>query len=175
MALALTALAIWILSCRIAIISCRLYFITGHCPVVKDSDFAHPVPRLIDRDPFFAASSTAPGSPVTYRPGMPSAPPAAVMSIRELSTVAGASWEASLPCPRASKPTASTPQSTSGTPRICSICSAGEPFETSTVSQPKLRAWASRCSFMSPTITTAAPSRCAEAAAARPTGPAPAM
>ena len=39
----------------------------------------------------------------------------------------------------------------------------------------KLRACASRSSIRSPTITTAAPSNCAEAALARPTGPAPAM
>ena len=106
---------------------------------------------------------------------MPSAPPARVMSISELSTVAGASRSASLPWPRASKPTASTPQSTSGSPRICAIWSLGSPWETSTVSQPKLRAWASRSALRSPTITTAAPSSCAEAAAASPTGPAPAM
>src|SRR5664279_3758056 len=34
--------------------------------------------------PACAALSAAPGSPVTYRPGMPSAPPAAVMSISEM-------------------------------------------------------------------------------------------
>ena len=38
----LTALAIWILSCRIAIISCRLYRSTGHWPVWKERDFAQP-------------------------------------------------------------------------------------------------------------------------------------
>ncbi|MDT4890337.1 hypothetical protein FQZ97_1271650 [compost metagenome] len=65
MALALTFLAMCILSCRIAIISPRLYFITGHCPVVKLSDFAQPVPRLSERAPFLAASSMPPGSPVT--------------------------------------------------------------------------------------------------------------
>ena len=41
---ALTLLAICTLSCRIAIISCRLYFITGHWPVVKEWDLAQPSP-----------------------------------------------------------------------------------------------------------------------------------
>ena len=44
----------------------------------------------------------------------------------------------------------------------------------SMVSQPKLLACASRSGIMSPTITTAAPSRWQEAAQAKPTGPAPA-
>ena len=39
-----TALATSALPCRIACISCRLYFITGHCPVVNACDFAHPSP-----------------------------------------------------------------------------------------------------------------------------------
>ena len=43
-----------------------------------------------------------------------------------------------------------------------------------TVSQPNRRAWASLSSLRSPTMTTAAPNNLAEAAAARPTGPAPA-
>ena len=43
------------------------------------------------------------------------------------------------------------------------------------VSQPKLAAWRRRSAFMSPTMTTAAPSRWAEVAQASPTGPAPAM
>src|SRR5664280_1530908 len=68
--------------------------------------------------------------------------------------------------------TASTPQSTSGTPRICSLWSRGSPCETSTVSQPCLRAWASRSLLRSPTMTTDAPSSCADTAAAIPTGPA---
>src|ERR1700684_1131593 len=97
MAVALTALAISTLSCRIAIMSCRLYCITGHWPVVKDSDLAHPVPRPSDSEPTLPASSTAPGSPVTYRPGIPIAPPAAVTSMQELNTGVGAvSWAA---CP----------------------------------------------------------------------------
>ena len=57
----------------------------------------------------------------------------------------------------------------------CSICSPGSPFETSIVSQPKLRACSRRSGMRSPTITTEAPRSCAECAAARPTGPAPAM
>src|ERR1700753_1029003 len=64
---------------------------TGHWPVVKDSDLAQPVPSDNDSEPTLAASSMPPGSPVTYRPGMPTAPPAAVTSISEFSTVAGAS------------------------------------------------------------------------------------
>ena len=104
---------------------------------------------------------------------MPIAPPARVMVISELSTVAGASFVApACPWPRASKPTQSTPQSTSGSPRICAIWSPTEAsFETSTVSQPKLFACARRSGIRSPTMTTAAPSSCAPAAAARPTGP----
>jgi hypothetical protein len=47
-------------------------------------------------------------------------------------------------------------------------------LEMSTVSQPKVAAWAKRSAFRLPTITTAAPSSCAEVAAANPTGPAPA-
>ena len=91
-----------------------------------------------------------------------------------LSTVAGAS-PAPAPCPRASNPTQSTAASTSGSPIICSIWSAIEAsLVRSTVSQPKLAACLSRSAFMSPTMTTDAPSSCAEYAQARPTGPAPA-
>ena len=105
---------------------------------------------------------------------MPSEAPAREIVMMSLSTVAGAS-PAPAPWPRASKPTASTAASTSGSPTICSIMSASSlPELRSTVSQPKLAAWASRSAFMSPTMTTEAPSSCAEYAAARPTGPAPA-
>ncbi len=46
-------------------------------------------------------------------------PPARTLPIMALSTLAGCSvFEASAPQPRASKPTASTPQSTSESPRI---------------------------------------------------------
>jgi hypothetical protein len=174
----LTFLAICTLSWRIAIISWRLYFITGHWPVVKEWDLAQPSPIRIDSDPTLAGSSTAPGSPVTYSPGIPSLPAALVMSMTELSTVAGASpWEPSVPWPRASKPTQSTAASTSpDPPRICWSCSRRSSWaDRSMVSQPKLAAWASRSLFMSPTMTTAAPSRWAEVALASPTGPAPAM
>src|SRR5262245_39361080 len=41
-------------------------------------------------------------------------------------TVAGTSFLASAPCPRASKPTQSMAASTSGAPRISSICSTTE-------------------------------------------------
>src|SRR5919204_86225 len=144
---------------------------TGHWPVVNECDFAHPRPSRIDRLPTFAASSMPPGSPVTYSPGMPSWPPARVTSMIELSTVAGASWSASFPWPRASKPTASTAASTSGTPRICSICcGSGVSLVRSTVSHPKLSACFRRSLIMSPTITTAAPRNCAECAAASPAG-----
>ena len=54
------------------------------------------------------------------------------------------------------------------------LAPAWHPCVRSTVSQPKLLACASRSGIMSPTITTAAPSRWHEAAQARPTGPAPA-
>ena len=40
--MALTALAICTLSCRMAIISWRLYFMTGHWPVVKDATWPSP-------------------------------------------------------------------------------------------------------------------------------------
>lgn len=48
-------------------------------------------------------------------------------------------------------------------------------LDRSAISKPCFLAWARRVGLTSPTITTAAPSRRAEAAAARPTGPAPAM
>jgi hypothetical protein len=100
----------------------------GHWPVKKASDLAQPSPMDRDSDPSLAGSSTAPGSPVTYKPGMPIRPAARVMSIIVLSTVACRSVAASSPWPRASNPTASTAASTSGTPRICSIWSRGVPF-----------------------------------------------
>src|SRR5216684_4602441 len=101
------------------------------------------------------------------------APPARVTVITELSTVAGRSTLASCPCPRASNPTQSTAESTSGTPRICAIWSPREAsLLRSIVSQPKLFACASRSGIMSPTITTAAPSRWQDAAQAAPAGPA---
>src|SRR5690606_2005022 len=62
---ALTALAMWILSLRIACMRPRWYVITGVWPVTKVSAFAQPVPKSIDRAPRWAASSTPPGSPVT--------------------------------------------------------------------------------------------------------------
>nr|MBP1190438.1 hypothetical protein [Frigoribacterium sp. PvP032] len=40
-----------------------MYFITGHWPVVNDSDLAQPVPRLSESEPFWAAASMPPGSP----------------------------------------------------------------------------------------------------------------
>ena len=61
----LTALAIWILSYRIACINWRLYRITGHWPVAKVCDFAQPKPMRIPSTPVFAFSSTPPGSSVT--------------------------------------------------------------------------------------------------------------
>ena len=103
--------------------------------MVNDSDLAQPTPMAIDSEPSLAASSTAPGSPVTYRPGMPSLPAARVTPISEFSTVAGAS-PAPSPWPRASKPTQSTAASTSGSPRICSMPSSGVALFRSTTSQP---------------------------------------
>src|SRR5690625_5157450 len=87
MTLALTALAMWIRSWRIACMRPRWYFITGVCPVTKDSALAQPVPNSIDSAPRWAASSTPPGSPVTYRPGMPTEAPAEARRITLLSTV----------------------------------------------------------------------------------------
>src|ERR1039458_1856641 len=101
--------------------------------------------------------------------------PACVTDMTEFRTVAGRSTTASLPWPRASKPTQSTAHSTSGIPTICSICSASmASFRRSTTSQPKLFACANRSGIMSPTITHAAPSNWQQAAQASPTGPAPA-
>ncbi|MNJ55868.1 hypothetical protein D3C77_513870 [compost metagenome] len=161
----------------IACISWRLYFITGVCPVWKLCDLAQPRPKRMLRLPIFAAASTAPGSSVTYRPGIPILPATRTTPINELSTVAGASCLApAWPWPRASKPTASTAQSTSGSPSRLAICScSGVSWDRSAISKPWALAWARRTGLTSPTITTAAPSRRAEAAAARPTGPAPAM
>ena len=60
----------------------------------------------------------------------------------------------SLPWPCASKPTQSTAQSTSGLPRICSICSPSvASFDRSTVSKPHSWRCARRSGFMSPTMT----------------------
>ena len=70
---------------------------TGHWPVTNECDFAQPSPSRSDSEPTLAASSTPPGSPVTYSPGMPIAPPARVRSISEFSTVAGISVCASSP------------------------------------------------------------------------------
>ncbi len=79
------------------------------------------------------------------------------------------------PVSPASNPTQSTAQSTSGTPRMDSICSARvADWLRSTVSHPKLRACARRSGIMSPTITTAAPNSRHASAQANPTGPAPA-
>ena len=104
---------------------------------------------------------------------MPSFPPARVIDMIEFSTVAGASPPP--PWALASKPTASTAQSTSLTPRTCATWSSRlASLPTSTVSHPNERACASRSWLRSPTTTTAAPSSCADSAAARPTGPAPA-
>jgi hypothetical protein len=61
----LTFFAICTRSYRIAIMSSRLYFITGHWPVTNECDFAQPSPSRMDSEPTFAASSTPPGSPVT--------------------------------------------------------------------------------------------------------------
>ena len=72
--------------------------------------------------------------------------------------------------------TQSTAQSTSGTLSICSMRSPiVPPCDRSIVSQPNEAACASRSLLKSETITTAAPSNIADAAAASPTGPAPDM
>ena len=149
---------------------------TGVWPVKKLCDLAQPRPRRTDRLPCLAAASVAPGSSVTYRPGMPILPATRVTSISEFSTVAGASsCEPLCPWPRASKPTQSMAQSTSGSPRMAAICSPSEvSSDKSTVSKPTARACCRRAGLTSPTIVTAAPSKRAEAAAAMPTGPAPA-
>ena len=65
MGVAFTFFAMLTLSWRIACMSPRWYFMTGHCPVTNVWDFAKPRPNRMDREPCFAASSTAPGSPVT--------------------------------------------------------------------------------------------------------------
>ncbi len=51
----LTAFAMWMRSCRTAIISARLYFRTGVCPVANEWDFAHPSPKRRLRLPVRAA------------------------------------------------------------------------------------------------------------------------
>src|ERR1700730_4104336 len=107
---------------------------------------------------------------------MPIAPPALVSCISEFNTAAGNSFLELGPYPRASKPTQSTAPSTSGIPRICSICSVTETScEASTVTHPNDRACWGRYLLESEEITTAAPRRWQDAAHARPTGPAPAI
>ena len=101
--------------------SWRLYFITGHWPVCSEWLLAQPRPMRMPSMPVLALCSFAPGSSVTYRPGMPSAPPARVTSMIAFRTVAGCSCLASLPWPWASKPTQSTAESTSGTPTIAAV------------------------------------------------------
>ena len=114
----------------------------------------------------------APGSPVTYRPGMPSAPPARVIVHQRVEhggralllgvRAVAAGLEADRVDGR-SRPRARRGSARSG---------PGSPWDTSMVSQPKVRACASRSLFRSPTITTAAPSSERRvAAAASPTGP----
>ncbi|MOA22440.1 hypothetical protein D3C78_1429960 [compost metagenome] len=161
----------------IACISWRLYFMVGVWPVWKLWDLAQPRPKRMFRLPCLAALLTAPGSSVTYRPGIPILPATRTTPISALSTSAGASCCApSWPWPRASKPTASTAQSTSGSPSRLAICScSGVSWVRSAISKPWALACARRSGLTSPTITTAAPSRRAEAAAASPTGPAPAI
>ena len=164
------------LSQRIACMSCRLYFKTGVWPVWRAWDFAQPRPRRRLRLPCLSARSFAPGSSVTYRPGMPIAPAARVISIRLLSTTAGASTTLPFaPCAFASKPTQSIAQSTSATPRTSATISPSRSCLVRSIgSKPTFLAWASRSWFMSPISTAAAPRMRADAAAARPTGPAPA-
>ncbi|MCY1177625.1 hypothetical protein D9M73_179410 [compost metagenome] len=108
---------------------------------------------------------------------MPILPATRTTPINELRTVAGAScFTPAWPWPRASKPTASMAQSTSGSPSSAAICScSGVSRDRSAISKPWALACARRTVLTSPTITTAAPNRRAEAAAARPTGPAPAI
>ena len=172
---AFTALAIWTISLRIADISCRLYRFIGHWPVAKDSDFAQPKPIRSPKTPDFAFLSIPPGSSVTYRRGIPIAPPARVIFITAFNTFAGFSASVWLPWPWASNPTQSTAASTSGTARISPICSGSEPSSRkSIVSHPKECACASLSGFISPTTTTDASNRWQQAVHARPTGPAPA-
>ncbi len=109
---------------------------------------------------------------MTYRPGMPIAPPAAVtlhqrvehgrgrlLRVRAVTLAAGLEADG---VDGGSRPRARRGAARSGR--------APSPRRRSTVSQPKLRACARRSSFRSPTMTTAAPSSCAPAAAASPTG-----
>ena len=83
------------------------------------------------------------------------------MSISELSTVAGASCSAS--CAVAARLEADRVDAAVDLRHAEDLLDLvlGSPLVRSTVSQPKLRACASRSAFMSPTITTAAPSSCA--------------
>jgi hypothetical protein len=93
-----------------------------------------------------AASSAAPGSPGDVQAGDAQRAAGAGYLHERVEHRRGRSSAASAPWPRASNPTASTPQSTSGTPRICSIWSCGAPCDTSIVSQPKL--WACSKPFL---------------------------
>mmetsp|Transcript_19169 Transcript_19169/g.44067 ORF Transcript_19169/g.44067 Transcript_19169/m.44067 type:complete len:210 (-) Transcript_19169:711-1340(-) len=160
-----------------ACISGRWYFITGHCPVCMLADLDQPKPMRMDKLPYLAASSTAPGSSVTYSPGMPIWPPSRTMPMQSLSTCAGCSgdWPSPPTAARASKPTQSTAASTVGEPVMAWILSSRVPSaRTSIVSQPNDLACSSLSGIISPTMTHAAPSRLHEAAHASPTGPAPA-
>ena len=105
---------------------------------------------------------------------MPSAPPARVTSIIELSTVAGPLAGVRAVPARLEADGVDGAVDLRHAEDLLDLVLRRRPCAESTVSQPKLRACASRSAFRSPTITTAAPSSCAECAAARPTGPAPA-
>ena len=125
-ALALTALATCTLSCTVAIISWRLYFKAGArtggeakrlCPAGAEGQ---------RKGAMLGCIVNSPGSPVTYRTGIASAPPEAVMSRREFNTVAGLRGRHPSPG-RGLRSRRHPRRSPFGTPRIWSIRSLGSP------------------------------------------------
>ncbi len=106
------------------LISWRLYRMTGHCPVVKTCDLAQPSPMRMLRLPLLAASSTPPGSSVTYRPGIPIAPAGAGELHQRVEYRRRRLGPAASPWPRASKPTQSTAAVDLRLADYLSICSA---------------------------------------------------
>ena len=126
--------------------------------------------------PILAFSSIPPGSPVTYRPGMPSAPPARVTSMIVLRTVAGASLGA-VPVTARLEADAVDRASTSGSPDdlLDLLGQRGVLGEVDGLAAEALRlreALGDSCPRRSPPPRRAVGAECA---AARPTGPAPAM
>ncbi len=145
---------------------------TGHWPVVKDSDLAHPVPRLRRQRTALGGVVDTAGITGDIQAGNAD-PTARRGDVHQRVQHRRGRIATARAVPLGLETDASTAQSTSGTPRICSIWSEAT-LETSTVSHPKLRL---REPFL---VHVGDDDHCRaqqvlRRAAASPTGPAPAM